>query len=589
MKPNLKYAIEQATVGLKNAEYFLQDPALYSFDTYLQSCADGTSRKEAESEWRRRLIPNLNKSSTQLLSDTGIRLERAWQAERDQRRADHQEERSRQKRVAFLQAALDDHREAIITHSTHKLPGDLQELLPIRHIEPVSQRSRSPSPMTTAVSPVPFPQHLLSSSAREGSQVASPPSDRDPTLTTFDNAVEFFGQDKALQDVVLDALQEGDVIPSWARDRPAWRFSMSVGSVDYGPTITTWYNDCRVDSTLDFHDVDKIALLSGILHLYDQHHALDKATIAAIRNKSLESVYTTEDEDKGKAKAAAARWNQWMVAFRSLMFEEQQQAQKEGRDARPVSTSSLVKNILSSYDQCEQEGILPVFFAGLNTFRRFNNWKIPRSEMSWTTSVVLPIIEEFMFAQHEVMFTCANSSTSAGKKRKVRAGLKEQPCQPDVIGLADEGESEVYYGEIKLSRTGVEEQNTDRLRIAIFSKDALDHFERTLERAPPVVSFQVVGRKVVFFFAVKIDNTILHCKLSSFSVPVTLEDLDLHEDVFFPLFQVQSLVKLTKDSLDKTRKTPLTIDSFPTMGTPNRRLAMDTAAAGRRGEANQVS
>ncbi|KAG0308855.1 hypothetical protein BGZ98_006501 [Dissophora globulifera] len=94
-----------------------------------------------------------------------------------------------------------------------------------------------------------------------------------------------------------------------------------------------------------------------------------------------------------------------MAAFRSLMFEEQQQAQKEGRDARPVSTSSLVKNILSSYDQCEQEGILPVFFSGLNTFRRFNNWKIPRSEMSWTTSVVLPIIEEFMFAQHEVMFT----------------------------------------------------------------------------------------------------------------------------------------------------------------------------------------
>jgi hypothetical protein len=70
-----------------------------------------------------------------------------------------------------------------------------------------------------------------------------------------------------------------------------------------------------------------------------------------------------------------------------------------------VNTSSLVKDILLSYDQCEEEGILPIYFAGLNMFRKFNNWKISRSEMSWTTSVVVPILEEFMFIQHEIMFT----------------------------------------------------------------------------------------------------------------------------------------------------------------------------------------
>ncbi|KAG0259461.1 hypothetical protein BGZ95_004667 [Linnemannia exigua] len=304
--------------------------------------------------------------------------------------------------------------------------------------------------MTTAVSPVLFPHHLLSSSTPEGSQLASPSSDDNETIATFEDAVELFGQVRALEDVVLDTLQERDVVPAWARDRPSWRGCMSVGSVDYDPSITTWYNGSRADGTLNFHNVDKIALLSGVLHLYDQHHALDKVAIASIRNSSLGAVYSIEDEDKSKAKAAVKLWNQWVVAFRSLVFEEKQRAQKKGRDPRPVPTNSLVKDILSSFDQCEQEGILPVFFAGLNMFRKFNNWRIPRSEMSWTTSVVVPILEEFMFA--------ANSSTSADKKRKVRASVKEQPCQPDVIGLADEGGTEVYYGEIKVAKASLEEQ-----------------------------------------------------------------------------------------------------------------------------------
>ncbi|KAF9365665.1 hypothetical protein BGX34_009096 [Mortierella sp. NVP85] len=572
MKPELQRCVVQATAALKNPSYFLQDPSLYTFDAYFQSCSDDTSRKAAENEWLQVVIPNLKKSGNPTLVETGTRLEKAWEAEREQRRINHHDERSersKRKRAVVLQNALDDHREVLFTHSAQKLPGDLMELLPIRHVKPIPQRSRSASPLTTAASPVAFPHHRLSSSSRTSSSSSSSSSSQprghsretNQTLATYDSAVEFFGQAKALQDVVLEKLQEGGVIPVWARDRPSWTFRMSVASVDYGPSITTWYNNALSDPTLDYRNVDKIA---------------------------LKEVYSTEDDDMRKAKAAATKWNRWITSFRSLVFEEKRLAQKEGRDPVAVNTSSLVKDILLSYDQCEEEGIMPIYFAGLNMFRKFNNWKISRSEMSWTTSVVVPILEEFMFIQHEIMFTCANSITAAGKQRKMRAGLAAQPCQPDVIGLADSGELEIYYGEIKVAKTSVEEQHADRLRLAIFSKDALDLFERTLRSTPPVISFQVVGQQVEFFYAVKIDNTILHCKLSSFSMPVTLDELDLHEDVFFPLFQVQSLIGLTKESLAHKRHVPLATDPFPTMGTPDRRLAMKRATEPRSGREEAI-
>ncbi|KAG0286913.1 hypothetical protein BGZ96_009071 [Linnemannia gamsii] len=74
-----------------------------------------------------------------------------------------------------------------------------------------------------------------------------------------------------------------------------------------------------------------------------------------------------------------------------------------------VCTNSFANDIFSSIEKCEQEEILAVFlavfFEGLNMLRNFINWKIPRSEMSWTTSVVIPILEELMIAKPDVMFT----------------------------------------------------------------------------------------------------------------------------------------------------------------------------------------
>ncbi|KAG0006426.1 hypothetical protein BGZ65_008185 [Modicella reniformis] len=77
------------------------------------------------------------------------------------------------------------------------------------------------------------------------------------------------------------------------------------------------------------------------------------------------------------------------------------------------------------------------------------------------------------------------SCSSAGNARRVQEGQSYQPSRPDVIGLAADGKAEVFYGEIKLEKTSAEEQHIDRLRLAIFCKDALDLFGRTLEVTPP--------------------------------------------------------------------------------------------------------
>ncbi|KAF9097534.1 hypothetical protein BGX27_000949 [Mortierella sp. AM989] len=197
--------------------------------------------------------------------------------------------------------------------------------------------------------------------------------------------------------------------------------------------------------------------------------------------------------------------------------------------------------------------------------------------MSWTMSVVVPLLEEFMSVQSEIMFTCANSSSSAGSTRRAKERQSYLPSRPDVIGLAAEGQAEVFFGEIKLEKTTAQVQNMDRLRLVIFCKDALDLLERTLETIPPVISFQVIGEQVTIFFAVRVGNTTLHSKLSSFSLPVTLEELDLHENVFFPLFQAQTLINTTTKMLSKKWFKPIVIQNIPTMATPDRVNIMVTS------------
>ncbi|KAG0002735.1 hypothetical protein BGZ80_005919 [Entomortierella chlamydospora] len=129
---------------------------------------------------------------------------------------------------------------------------------------------------------------------------------------------------------------------------------------------------------------------------------------------------------------------------------------------------------------------------------------------------------------------------------------------------------------------GAEAVNTDILRLAIFTKDSLDLLHRTLERGPPLVTFQTVGSDVVFFLGARVDNAIVHTRLSSTKLPSNLTELDLDHDFFFNLFQVQTLINVTKDRLEEKRIAPLEEASFPTLGTPDRNEALNSPKKSRK-------
>lgn len=147
-----------------------------------------------------------------------------------------------------------------------------------------------------------------------------------------------------------------------------------------------------------------------------------------------------------------------------------------------------------------------------------------------------------------------------------------QTRQPDVIGKCTPP-FELYYGELKPKNPRAEDSNTDRLRISIFSKDSLDQLDRKLASPPPVVSFQAIGGIVTFYIGAKVGNVVLHSKLSTITLPSRLSQLELHEETFYSLFQVRTLIMIAKNKTLDRREIPLDICSFPTLGTPERYLA----------------
>jgi len=132
----------------------------------------------------------------------------------------------------------------------------------------------------------------------------------------------------------------------------------------------------------------------------------------------------------------------------------------------------------------------------------------------------------------------------------------------------------VFYGELKGLHPKTEAVDTDILRLAIFSKDSLDHLQNTLVQGPPLLTFLSVGPDVTFFLGTKVDNTIVHCRLSTVRLPSRLTEVDLDFDFFFNLFQVQSLITVADNCLQKKRDKPLQETSFPTLGTPERKAAL---------------
>jgi len=167
----------------------------------------------------------------------------------------------------------------------------------------------------------------------------------------------------------------------------------------------------------------------------------------------------------------------------------------------------------------------------------------------------------------------ANACTSVGKTRKAQLQQDGQSRQPDVIGQTA-GKGEVFYGELKGLHPKPAAVNTDILRLAIFSKDSLDQLHSTLVRGPPLLTFLSMGRDVTFFLGTKVDNTIVHIRLSNVRLPSLLTEVDLDYDFFFHLFQVQTLITIANNRLENKREKPLQETFFPTLGTPERKAAL---------------
>ncbi|KAF9363154.1 hypothetical protein BGX34_004773 [Mortierella sp. NVP85] len=313
---------------------------------------------------------------------------------------------------------------------------------------------------------------------------------------------------------IFDILGQGQPLPPWATTQPDFTFLLHINDLDLGNSITALYNDTRTRLDLDFTKVAEIALLSGIVHINDGHFGFSKKDSDSLHNAVMDLFYSEakSDADMERAQKAQDLWAVWVKMARRMAFAESQKAKRERRDPTPIDTSTIISAILETYKDCQTRK------AMLN---------------------------------------------QPGKVREA-----------NVIGKTEDS-FELYYGELKTVHTTQEDINTDRLRIATLTKDSLDHMESTLVHTPPILSFQAIGGSITFYIGGKIENVIVHSKLSTVILPTKLKDLDLKEEFFYNLFQVQSLVKLASERTRLRRPISRTFQVFPTLGTPQRQLAME--------------
>ena len=79
---------------------------------------------------------------------------------------------------------------------------------------------------------------------------------------------------------------------------------------------------------------------------------------------------------------------------------------------------------------------------------------------------------------------------------------------------------------------------------------------------------------MTFYLGAKVGNVIVNYKLRTITVPSHLSQLELHEDVFYALFQVRTLITVANAMIQHKKETPVEIRPFPTLGTLDRHLAM---------------
>ncbi|KAG0344748.1 hypothetical protein BG004_004200 [Podila humilis] len=313
----------------------------------------------------------------------------------------------------------------------------------------------------------------------------SPPARLDfvPRNSDIEQEHFFSSSLESLQDVVLKGLQDGRNLPSWMKDRPRYTFELQLRD-DWGPRVIN-------------------LLHPGIVHLNKSHIGFSAIDSAQIFSDVLQSFYSQgmEDRDMQRAQDASTLWVGWIS--KTAQLKEKLAAQKESREPGEVDMAPVIDAIMSSYTECKIKKITLILFIALHVFRRFNNWATLTSESDCMTAVVGPILQEVMDVQHTIKFTCrSNASTTAGKSMKSKLQQDGQSRQPDIIGLTRDKE-EVFYSELKGPNATLAAVNTDLLRLAIFTKDSLDHLHAILEKGPPLVTFQTVGREVTFFWAPK--------------------------------------------------------------------------------------
>ncbi|KAF9904780.1 hypothetical protein EC991_002350, partial [Linnemannia zychae] len=243
------------------------------------------------------------------------------------------------------------------------------------------------------------------------------------------------------------AAETGDM--SWIQRLPAFTFTLPL-TKDWGPQVTEAYNKIKEMTSLNFKQVDEIALLSGVLHFDEKHTCFETAEMSVITNDILHRFYTKDlqEKDLKRSVEAASLWSIWVQKWGSMDLLSSLFKELGDTDEAEIDTGPVIDLIMESYSVCQQNDILPVLFVALHVFRYFNTWSKLESESDAMSSVIAPILREFMGVQGHIQFKCLNSASTAGKNRKAALDQDGQARQPDIVGRTKEGH-EAYYGELK--------------------------------------------------------------------------------------------------------------------------------------------
>ncbi|KAF9896810.1 hypothetical protein BX616_006714 [Lobosporangium transversale] len=207
-----------------------------------------------------------------------------------------------------------------------------------------------------------------------------------------------------------------------------------------------------------------------------------------------------------------------------------------------LSTEPVLDMIIKAYSACKSQDILPIHSIAQYVYRHLDDWGTLEGKLNAMTFIIAPILQEILRVPDRNKFKCLNASYPVGRTRKVALETKSK--------------------------------GADLLRLAVFTKDALDLLSNELEQDSPILSFQSISHVVTFYLGAKIDNTIVHTRLSEVNLPSLITEVNLDQGDFYHLFQAETLVQVTSDRLQRKRNKPLVDTPFPTLATLQRDVAL---------------